>query len=199
MNGLVKAAQPFAGMDLLWESGRRAGQVFLSTPQSAVWVTEGLLVLPFVFQAEDLPGWIWPQLGDCLHLVWAVSAAWVWGCGAWLQQCRGGLSERGKGVLLQGFCQSITPRCLWVCWGWFYESSSAFTTCCWLWEARSSGQGEMGTVAAASTDSGVGLMCNHSHPLHPLLSPWGWAPGLPCHEQTLSKERLFYRGFTHSE
>lgn len=111
----------------------------------------------------------------------------------------GGLSERGKGVLLQGFCQSITPRCLWVCWGWFYESSSAFTTCCWLWEARSSGQGEMGTVAAASTDSGVGLMCNHSHPLHPLLSPWGWAPGLPCHEQTLSKERLFYRGFTHSE
>lgn len=112
MNGLVKAAQPFAGMDLLWESGRRAGQVFLSTPQSAVWVTEGLLVLPFVFQAEDLPGWIWPQLGDCLHLVWAVSAAWVWGCGAWLQQCRGGCQREGKGSSSRG---SASPSLPGVC------------------------------------------------------------------------------------
>lgn len=79
MNGLVNAAQPFAGMDLLWESGRRAGQVFLSTAQSAVWVTEGVLDPPC------FPGWDSSRLDLSpvkILLAPGVSAGrtWDWGC-----------------------------------------------------------------------------------------------------------------------
>lgn len=126
MNGLVNAAQPFAGMDLLWESGRRAGQVFLSTAQSAVWVTEGVLDPPC------FPGWDSSRLDLSpvkILLAPGVSAGQMWDWGVWPQQSQRALSEGGKGVLLQGSCPSSTPRCLWVCWGWFYDSSSAFGTC----------------------------------------------------------------------
>lgn len=48
MNGLIKAAQPFAGMDLLWKSGRRAGQVFLS---SSLQCGSQDYLIPLIFQA----------------------------------------------------------------------------------------------------------------------------------------------------
>lgn len=158
-------------------------------------------MIPLVFQAGTHPGWICPQLRFCLHQLSLLAGHGTGG--AWPQQSQQALSQGGKGVLLQGSCPSSTPRCLWVCWGWFYDSSSAFGTWALGSEEQSVGLAvgrvRWGQWLLPAWAVGWPSCAATGHPLHPVLPPLGRAPGLPCHEQTLSKERLFYRGFTHSE
>lgn len=140
-------------------------------------------MIPVVFQVGGGPGWVCPQFRDCFDLVWSMSAGWVWGWGCLAPAVPVSCQREGKGSCSGGPASAPLPG---IC-GF---AGAGFMTAALLSprgvgfgkqgaKRRSgSGQGKVGTLAAASTGTGLALMCNHGA-LCTLCSP-SWVELQAC-------------------